>query len=176
MRKRIAIGLLPVALLGIVGAAVWAARAPDSVPRSYLPVVFDSFEPLPDLTVGTVEIELETGGACDYTSTNLGLRVFVRNIGLADAGPFVVDANGNRRDVGGLAAGAMTDVWFAQYAWPGPNRVYVDVDSQVREGNEDNNAFEGMVPIPTLPPTCTPTPTPQFTPTPTPTPTRPPRG
>ncbi len=131
---------------------------------------------LPDLQVGQVTIELETGGACDYRSTQLGLRVSVKNAGHEAAGPFIVEANGTRQEVaGGLAAGETIRLWFEGYQYGRENRVVVDVDSQVQESNEDNNSFSQRVPIPTLPPTCTPpvlpptlTPTATATPTATP--------
>ncbi len=151
--------------------------------------------PLPDLFVSQLKIELETGGDCNYSSTQLGLRVGIWNIGNADAGPFVVEANGVQQTVAtGVPAGMIATLWFPGYAYPGENRVIVDVTNQVQESNENNNAVSQMVPIPTLPPTCTPppteiptatfiptptrtptaTPTPTSTPTPTPTPTNPP--
>lgn len=125
---------------------------------------------LPDLQVGQVTIELETGGACDYRSTQLGLRVSVKNVGHGAAGPFLVEANGARQEVaGGLAAGETIRLWFEGYQYGRENRVVVDVDSQVQESNEDNNSFSQRVPIPTLPPTCTPpVPPPTLTPTATP--------
>ena len=142
---------------------------------------------LPDLFVSDTRVELETGGACDYVSTQLGTRVWVTNNGGGNAGTFVVDANGVQQTVGELAAGQTTSLWYAGYASGGPTNVIVDPDNQVQESNKDNNTFSQMVPIPTLPPTCTPplpgeptptptptpssTPTPTHTPTPTPTPT-----
>jgi pSer/pThr/pTyr-binding forkhead associated (FHA) protein len=145
----------------------------------------------PDLVISRVQIELETGGACDFVSTQLGVRVWIANDGQGDAGPFVVDVNDARQSVAaGLAAGQTASLWFAGYA-SGENSVIVDAASEVQESDEDNNRLSQMVPIPTLPPTCTPPPpdepvvtdtdtptpthtptnTPTATPTPTPTPT-----
>jgi hypothetical protein len=113
---------------------------------------------LPDLTVKQVKVELETGGACDYASTQLGVRVVVENAGEADAGPFVVDVNGARQAVAaGLAAGQTTALWFSGYNRGGENTVVVDATNQVEE-SKDNNKLSQMIPIPTLPPTCTPPP------------------
>ncbi|HFD40923.1 MAG TPA: FHA domain-containing protein [Anaerolineae bacterium] len=137
--------------------------------------------PLPDLTVAAARIELETGGACNYASTQLGVRVEVQNVGAADAGPFVVEVNGAQQNVAGLPAGQTASLWFPGYNAAGENVVSVDVHNQAAESNEDNNHFAQQLPVPTLPPTCTPpppdstdtpTPPPTRTPPPTPTPTR----
>jgi hypothetical protein len=136
---------------------------------------------LPDLLVSDLKIELETGGSCDYTSTELGVRVSIRNNGGGDAGPFVVDVNGAQQTVAGLPSGQTTSLWFPGYAYSSENTVIVDATHQVQESNKDNNTVSQTLPIPTLPPTCTPpppdvptntpTPTPSDTPTPTHTPT-----
>jgi hypothetical protein len=151
------------------------AMTPTVVPRCRLPVVFKAYPLLPDLVVGMVRIELESGGRCDYTSTNLGTRVWIRNIGNADAGPFKVEVNGSEGSIAGLAADAVTDLWFAGYHWGTTTHAYADSAFEVAEISEDNNGFDEMVPIPTLPVPCTPTSTPTPTPTVTPTATRPPR-
>ncbi len=119
-----------------------------------------------------MQITLERGGACDYTSTALGLRVYVGNVGGSAAGPFVVEANGLRQTVvEGLAAGATTSLWFERYVYLGNNTVTVDATDLVEESDEANNQRSELVAIPTLPPTCTATPTPSMTPTATATPT-----
>lgn len=123
---------------------------------------------LADLVASQIKIELETGGACNFSSTQLGVRVSIENIGQADAGAFAVDVNGVQQDViPGLAAGQMTSLWFPGYA-SGENTVIVDAAAQVQESDENNNTVSQMVPIPTLPPTCTPPPPDAPTPTPTP--------
>ena len=133
---------------------------------------------LPDLLISSIRIDLETGDACNYTSTQLGVRVSIENDGGGDAGSFVVDANGAQQTIpSGLAAGQTAWLWFPGYVLSGENRVTVDATNQVQESSEANNTLSQMVPIPTLPPTCTPpasdvptdtpTPTPSSTPTPT---------
>ncbi|MGQ9599080.1 MAG: FHA domain-containing protein [Anaerolineae bacterium] len=193
----------------VISAVAYTVRERASEPASIEVVVVESLGmltptatippsttvPLPDLFISQLKIELETGEDCNYSSTQLGLRVGIWNIGNADAGPFVVEANGVQQTVAtGVPAGMIATLWFPGYVYPGENRVTVDVTNQVRESNENNNSVSQMVPIPTLPPTCTPpptefptatftptptktptaTPTPTFTPTPTPTPTNPP--
>ncbi|MCL4830789.1 MAG: hypothetical protein KJZ86_00060, partial [Caldilineaceae bacterium] len=133
---------------------------------------------LPDLIVQSMQITLESGGACNYTSTSLGIRVTVANVGQTNAGAFAVDLNGGyqARVVAGLAAGASTSVWINHYL-PGQNTATVDAGLEVAESNENNNTRAQQLAIPTLPPTCTPTatytgtltPTPTLTPTATPT-------
>jgi hypothetical protein len=130
--------------------------------------------PLPDLVIAAVSIELETGGSCTFGSTQLGTRVVVQNVGLAPAGPFIVQVNNQQQIVPqGLAPGAIFSLWVPGYA-AGDTVVIVDPIGQVPEVNEGNNQFVGPLPIPTLPPTCTPPPGPTVivaTPTPNPEPT-----
>jgi len=114
-------------------------------------------QPLPDLVVKYVQIELESGGNCNISSSELGVRVEIENVGGAGAGPFAVDANGIEQAVPeGLATGETISMWFAGYVYDGENSVTVDAASQVQEGDENNNSFSQRLPIPTPPPTCTP--------------------
>jgi hypothetical protein len=116
---------------------------------------------LPDLAIRSVAIELETGGACDYTSTHLGLAVVVENTGDGDAGPFAVEAASCQQMVNeGLAAGQMIRLWFSECGYGYEQAIVVDALSQVEESDKENNVFTGQLPIPTLPPTCTPPPSP----------------
>ncbi len=124
---------------------------------SYLPAILLQSS-LPDLTISNVSITLETGNDC-YTSTLMGIRIWFRNIGGGDAGPFVVDVNGAQQTVAlGLGAGQSDTLWFP--GGPRKSTAFVDATFQVDESNEDNNQFSGSIPIPTLPPMCTWTPTP----------------
>jgi hypothetical protein len=131
--------------------------------------------PLPDLVVSNVAIELETGASCAYVSTQLGVRVVVRNAGAAPAGPFLIQVNNQQQLVpNGLLPDEAIAKWFAGYA-SGPNLVIVDPTGLVNESRRDNNQFNAPLPIPTLPATCTPPPpanTPAATPTPNPSPSR----
>jgi subtilase family serine protease len=112
---------------------------------------------LPDLVIRGALIELESGGRCDYASTQLGVRVVIENAGAADAGPFDVEVNGVGQTVaGGLAAGESISLWFPGYESMGENEIIVDVLGDVKEGGEGNNTFIQRLPVPTLPPTCTP--------------------
>lgn len=125
----------------------------------------------PDLVVETMRIELESGSGC-ATSIVLGTRVEFRNMGTADAGPFVVDVNGAQQTVDeGLAAGQESSVWFAAYTIGEDTVATVDATLLVDESNEANNSHSKILPVPTLPVTCTPTATiTPRPPTPTPTP------
>src|SRR3954469_22164587 len=99
---------------------------------------------LPDLVVTSMRIELQTGGACNFPSTALGVRVVIANIGDAPAGPFSVDVDGARQRIDGLAVGQSTSLWFAGYQ----NTVTATVDplNEVVESNEGNNQLSQMVP------------------------------
>lgn len=111
----------------------------------------------PDLTVTHASIELETGGACDYESTDLGVRVWLKNAGQGDAGGFTVEVNGLRQDVpAGLPAGERLSLWFSGYIHSAENMIVIDTDGVVNESDETNNSFNQRLPIPTLPPPCTP--------------------
>jgi hypothetical protein len=135
-----------------------------------------SGQPLADLLIQRASIELEAGGLCIDGLAELGVRLWIENAGSLDAGPFVVEVNGVQVPVsGGLPAGQSTSLWVAGYVAGGENTAVVDAASQVPESNEGNNAFSGMLPIPTLPPPCTPSPAttspPPAQPTETPQPT-----
>lgn len=128
--------------------------APVTVPKA------DPNEPRPDLAVRSIKVELERGGACDYTSTQLGVAVVVENIGNSDAGSFVVDVNGTRQTVGtGLPPKETVSLWFEGYGQDGENWVIIDTTFQVDESRKDNNMISQRLPVPTLPPPCTPSPT-----------------
>ncbi|MCI0777815.1 MAG: hypothetical protein J4N95_06520 [Chloroflexi bacterium] len=122
--------------------------------------------PAPDLVVQSMQVTLETGGACNFTSTTLGIRVFVENVGPIDAGPFAVEVNGAQQTVAaGLESGMKASLWFSGYV-NGENTAIVDAADQIDEMNEANNSVTQILPVPTLPLSCTPTPT--LTPTATP--------
>jgi hypothetical protein len=113
---------------------------------------------LPDLVVATARIAMEKDEGCAGTSTELGTRLVIHNLGEGDAGPFYVEANGARELVAtGLEAGGELGLWLPGHAYGDVTAVTVDAPGQVRESDEENNVFSEMVPIPTLPPTCTPT-------------------
>ena len=116
--------------------------------------------PNPDLIIQGMSVTLETGGACDFTSTTLGIRIGIANVGTAGAGSFVVDVNGNQQTVAdGLAADEKVSPGFAGFS-SGANPESVDATMQVEELNELNNEVSQILPIPTLPLPCPPTPTP----------------
>ncbi len=146
-------------------ARVPSSPAPVTVPRS------DPNETLPDLAMKSIKIELETGGACDYASTQLGVAVVVENMGDADAGEFVVEVNGTRQTVSaGLAPKETVSLWFEGYGQDGENWVIIDTAFQVEESRKDNNMISQRLPVPTLPPACTPSPTKPSSGLPTPSP------
>lgn len=158
-------GLSRVALL-IAAVLLLASCTGPSAPVTLTP------EPtvqtaLPDLVPERLVVELETGGACSFTSTRLGTRVTISNVGEGVAGPFVVDLNRDRQGVYQvLASGASVTLWFPGYSTS--TQVFVDATSEVRETDESNNRVSVILPIPTLPPTCTPTPSSKATPRATP--------
>jgi len=119
---------------------------------------------LPDLTVISIAIAPQRDGC---PSAPLGLEVQVANIGTADAGSFVVQAN-YRWDklltVPGLAAGQSIQLWFPFYNATASNNVQVNVTGTVLEGGGNNNWRSEVLAVPDQGP-CLPT-TPTVTPTP----------
>ena len=126
-----------------------------------------SMDSLPDLVVTNMRIEFEAGSDCNWRGKQIGTRVWVKNIGGGDAGPFVVElvlgTNSWQKTVSsGLAAGQTTAVWFPEdaYGTGYPTTATADATLLVTESNEENNTLSEYVPVPTPPVTCTPTPTP----------------
>ena len=123
----------------------------------------------PDLVVEHIGIQLERGGDCNYTSTQLGTRIGIANLGDGNAGPFVLDVNGSQLEItSGLGPGQKASIWVPGYS-RGENEIFADALQQIDETNEDNNGFSRSVPIPTLSAPCTPTPGPDVTSTADPT-------
>lgn len=147
---------------------------PSAPFRIYLPLTLAGWggSSLPaDLTTTWVYANMRgfTGG-CIPRYEELLLKVCVRNQGAGDAGPFdirVEDAFGAR--TAGLKAGG-SECLETVPATYGFNPITVKVDSrdEVAESDEDNNAWTGIVPLPTAPLLCTATPTPLPPSTPTP--------
>lgn len=109
---------------------------------------------LPDLSILSMKIELETGSSCAYTSTTLGVRVSVRNTGGGAAG-FAVTTNGATLTLPGLAGQAVASLWFTGHTQN--STAFADSGFVIVESDENNNGLSQFLPIPTLPPTCTPT-------------------
>jgi subtilase family serine protease len=128
------------------------------------PIVASISEPasLPDLTIRRMYLEMEgRQGNCVEAYTPYGIRVLVENIGLANAGPFVVDLNGTRQQVDeGLAASQFIELRFTGTVPSGRYQVHADAANQVIERQEDNNSSSFLAPTPTPPPLCTATPIP----------------
>jgi TolB protein len=156
-----------------------------TLPASTVP---PTVQPLPDLLIQSVKVELDQFSNCMLPATRLGVRVRFKNDGPADAASFVVEVNGVQQIVEGLAAGQERDLWFAGYPVMGQEcLVIVDAALKVAESDESNNRFAQLLPIPTPLPTCTPvapgitaapspSPTPTFTARPSPSPTPAPTG
>lgn len=116
---------------------------------------------LPDLTVMLIYLEMEGRQSnCVAAYTPYEIRVWVENIGLTDAGPFVVDLNGTHQQVdAGLTASQSIELHFPGTVPSGRYEAVVDVTDQVVELQEDNNSLSYIAPTPTPPPLCTASPT-----------------
>jgi hypothetical protein len=111
---------------------------------------------LPDLALRDVRIEYEGRGACVPAWARLGTTVEIVNIGQAAAGPFRVEVNGQTwRAPGGLEAAEVGVFWFGGAMLGIETTVSLDVDRQVDESDEGNNAFAQVLPLRQLPP-CAP--------------------
>lgn len=114
--------------------------------------------PLPDLTIPHARTSL-TPPLCLGSHSKAGALVYIANVGTADSGAFVVNVNDVEQTVEGLPAGESRQLWFDQAGQTWLDiRVTVDVDEQVAESSEDNNAFVAPVVTLTPPVPCTPTP------------------
>jgi hypothetical protein len=150
---------MPIPALNTVPSALKTTLLVSFTPvvTYYLPAMFGAS--LPDLAVRSMGITLRTGHSCNYTSTQLGVRVWFHNIGGVGAGPFVVEVNAAQQPVpSGLSAGAAETLWFPGYVRFADNVAIVDATFQVQESDEHNNRRAEWLPVPTLPPTCTPPP------------------
>lgn len=105
-------------------------------------------DPRPNLTVGRVQ------GVHGAVKGTVNYDIVVRNQGLGDAGPFglLLTVNGTaqpeQKTVGGLAAGAKTDVTVtAPACTPGSTvTVQLDPQNQVAESNEADDSFTRACP------------------------------
>ncbi len=162
----VALALAGLALLGMTAPAAIHQPTPATWPQGTEPAATPSGQALrsadlPDLVPVRMSIGFETGDSCDWAHSRFGLRARVANRGSADAGAFVVDLNGRVQEtVPGLAAGAEASLFFTPYNYPAANVLVVDINNDVVESDEQNNALAEQLPIPTAPATCTPTPSP----------------
>ena len=117
---------------------------------------------LPDLIIKFIYLGMEgMQGNCVEAYAKYEIRVLVENIGLASAGPFVVDLNSTRQQVNeGLAAGRQINLYFPATAPSGRYEATADAMNQVAEREEDNNYLAFVAPTPTPPLLCTATPSP----------------
>ena len=148
------------------------ALLPTALPAPYVTVlVTDMVSPtrtivttsasvlLPDLIIKFMYLEMDGRHAnCVEAYSPYGIRVLVENIGLASAGPFIVDMNGMRQQVNtDLAAGERIELHFAGTTPSGQYEAFADVTNQVVESEEYNNILSFIAPTPTPPLLCTPT-------------------
>jgi subtilase family serine protease len=107
-------------------------------------------------------LEMEgSQGNCVEAYARYGISVLVENIGLASAGPFVVDLSNTREQVDeGLAAGQHIQLHFTGTTPSGRYEASADSMNQIVEREENNNTLTFLAPTPTPPLACTSTPTP----------------
>ncbi len=149
------LALLPTALL----TPYVTVLVTDTVSPTHIIVTTSASVLLPDLIIKFMYLEMEGRHAnCVEAYSPYGIRVLVENIGLASAGPFIVDMNGMRQQVDtGLAAGQRIEFHFAGTTPSGQYEAFADVTNQVVESDEYNNILSFIAPTPTPPLLCTPT-------------------
>ena len=126
--------------------------------------------PLPDLVVTFVNDPVPLSGTSETDCVDFskgihyGIKVGIKNVGQARAGPFKVTINGlSQMITAGLEAGQEISLIFPH----GSKRVVVDQTSLVEENKEDNNEVTWLSNVtPSPPPTCTLMPSPTATATP----------
>jgi len=131
-----------------------------------------SAAPAPDLAIASVSSSMQGyAGGCITGIQPLALRACIVNRGDLPAGPFYVLAGGclssiTTWQVAGLAAGQSTCLETeTQPLWWSACEILADAYQQVNESDESNNAWSGIVAVPTLPAECTATATSTSTPT-----------
>jgi subtilase family serine protease len=150
----------PTLMLIVLVTATCTPRLASPTPPINLPAT--EVPSLPDLIIKLIYVEMQgRQGNCVEAYTPYEIRVVVENIGLASAGPFVVDLNGNHQQVDeGLVNGQDILLHFAGIVPSGRYVALADVTNQVVERQEDNNSLSYLAPTPSPPPLCTTTPTP----------------
>jgi photosystem II stability/assembly factor-like uncharacterized protein len=108
-------------------------------------------QPLPELTIASVQIELQNT-SCLMTGDVMGVRVGITNNGQVAAGSFVVRVNNIDQTVNRLGPGETTVLFFPTTI--NPVTAIVDANGTIQEGNENNNIRSEMVPVPTPPLPC----------------------
>lgn len=114
---------------------------------------------LPDLVIGSIQVELTFPGSCSTSADQLQVIVSIENRGNQAANPFVVQLNQSALTLAsGLAAGEQSRLIFP-YNVPTVT-AWVDATYQVQESAEDNNQQTAALTIPALRPDCLATSTP----------------
>lgn len=110
----------------------------------------------PDLIINYMYLEMAgRQGYCVDAYSPYGIRVQIKNIGSADAGPFFVDLNGIVLEVeDGLPVDQSIELHFAGTITSGQYEAAADATNQVDESREDNNTSVFHAPTPTPPPLC----------------------
>ena len=157
LRDNFAVPAIVAAVVVILAAVVFSSPAASigvtQTSDDFLPFV--AKEPagsgLPDLIINSISITLEDP-TCYDGNKPFGLRVFMENAGLGDAGSFVIEVEGVTAVVNGLAAGERSSVWLRAYSVQ-PLAI-IDATNLVAESDEENNVYNELLPVATLPPPC----------------------
>jgi len=163
LRIHSVLGLLILAIVACAPKSKPPLNSTTSKPSPSLPLVQSTSESdrpsLPDLIINFMYLEMDgRQGGCVNAYSPYGIRVQIKNVGAANAGPFFVELNGILQEVHyGLLVGQSIELHFAGTIPSGQYEATVDVTNQVVESREDNNTFSFHAPTPTPPPLCVPT-------------------
>jgi hypothetical protein len=113
----------------------------------------------PDLVVDMPQWSLEFGWPCYRYDWPTGVYVHVSNSGDSAAGPFNVGLWNDGAPqptirVPELAPGSRHSAFFLDAPGQGIVRAVADIDDEIDEDYEDNNVYEGPIPLPTFPIPC----------------------
>ncbi|MEJ2598714.1 MAG: WD40 repeat domain-containing protein [Anaerolineales bacterium] len=148
----------------VLALALWGCSLTDGLlppTQTNIPVNGPTQTPafLAELVIKSLAIAPKTGDLCQDPNAPLGIALVLENTGNANAAPFSIEVNTElQRLEDGLAAGQSIHLWFPGYREQ--NLIWIDVDNEVREADEQNNFLTRSLAVPTPSPNCLPPPTP----------------
>ena len=160
LRIHSVLGLLILAIVACTPKSKLPQNPTTSAPLPSSPLVQSTSQSdlpsLPDLIIHVMYLEMEgRQGYCVNAYSSYGIRVKIKNIGAANAGPFSVALNGNLQEVNyGLLVEQSIELHFPGTIPSGQYDAIVDTTDQVLESREDNNTSAFHAPTPTPPPLC----------------------
>ncbi len=156
LSRSITFYLVACALLALVTACSSTnGSTPLSSPLPASPVATLTDIPLPDLVAISMIFETEVTAQCYDASVPIGIRVTLKNNGVAGSGLFSIQLNDLDHTIqSGLAAGDSLSLWFPGYL--PQNSLVIDPAQRVRESDRTNNRLDVPYQAPDKLPACPP--------------------